>query len=182
MRVGPLWWNWCPYKKRKSWGLSDVLAMWGHSEKAASYLQARKWVLTGHGTCWHSILNFPGSRTGRNVFVVKATKSVVFCYSRLSWLGHYAFVYSDYFICVALCVPHFFVFVFNLFFYWSIVDLQCCVNFCYTEMWFSYIYICIYICIYVYIYIYIYIHTHIYIYILFFKYSFPLWFIIGYWI
>ena len=26
------------------------------------------------------------------------------------------------------------------FLYWSIVDLQCCVNFCYTAKWFSYTY------------------------------------------
>ena len=39
--------------------------------------------------------------------------------------------------------------------YWSIVDLQCCINFCCTAKWLS--------C------------TYIYIYILF-SYSFPLWF------
>ena len=42
-------------------------------------------------------------------------------------------------------------------FYWCIVDLQCCVNFYCTEKWPSYTY------------------THS------FSYSFPLWFIIGYW-
>ena len=42
----------------------------------------------------------------------------------------------------------------------SIVDLQCCVNFCYTEKWFSYI------CIYTF----------------FFFYSLALWFITEYWI
>ena len=31
-------------------------------------------------------------------------------------------------------------------FYWSIVDLQCCVNFCYIAKWSSYIYIYVYIC------------------------------------
>ena len=42
----------------------------------------------------------------------------------------------------------------------SIVDLECCVNSCCTVKWFSYTYISIYS----------------------FKYSFPLWFVIGYWI
>ena len=28
-------------------------------------------------------------------------------------------------------------------FYWSIVDLKCCVNFCYTAKWFSYICVCV---------------------------------------
>ena len=37
------------------------------------------------------------------------------------------------------CLPVFF-FFFNLF-YWSIVDLQCCVNSCCTAKWFSYTYI-----------------------------------------
>ena len=35
------------------------------------------------------------------------------------------------------CVRNFF---FNVF-YWSIVDLQCCVSFCYVAKWFSYAYI-----------------------------------------
>ena len=34
---------------------------------------------------------------------------------------------------------------FYFLFYWSIVHLQCCVNFYYTSKWFSYTYICIYI-------------------------------------
>ena len=34
-------------------------------------------------------------------------------------------------------LQYFFVFFLN----WSIVDLQCCVNFCYTEKWFRYTYI-----------------------------------------
>ena len=48
--------------------------------------------------------------------------------------------------------------LFKKLFYWNIVDLQCA-NFCCTAKWFSYMYI----------------------YILF-SYSFPLWFIAGYWI
>ena len=47
-----------------------------------------------------------------------------------------------------------------IFFNSSIIDWQCCVNFCCTAKWFGY--------------------THIYI--LFLIYSFPLWFIIGFWI
>ena len=31
------------------------------------------------------------------------------------------------------------------FFYWNIVHLQCCVNFCYTAKWLFYQYICVYI-------------------------------------
>ena len=49
--------------------------------------------------------------------------------------------------------------------YWSIVDLQCCVNFFCTAKWLSFIYI--------YIYIYIYTRTHINVYIYSFSYSFP---------
>ena len=51
-------------------------------------------------------------------------------------------------------------FLINIF-NWSIVDLQCHINFCYTAKWSSYT------------------HTHIYN-TLFFKYSFPLWFSIGF--
>ena len=72
----------------------------------------------------------------------------------------------------------------NLFIYlfiWSIVDLQCCIIYCYTTKWLSvhvcvniYVYICI-ICIYVYMYTYVYIyiciyiftHTHTFFYFLF---------------
>ena len=56
-------------------------------------------------------------------------------------------------------------------FYWSIVDLQCCVNFyckAVTQL---------YICVCIYIYIYIYTHTHIFFFIFF-----PLCYITGYWI
>ena len=50
----------------------------------------------------------------------------------------------------------FVLFLFYLFFNWSLVDLQCCVNFCCTAKWFSYLYIYIYIYTYIYIYMYIY--------------------------
>ena len=49
--------------------------------------------------------------------------------------------------------------VFCFFFYWSIVDLQCCANLCCTAKWLSYM------------------HRDI-----LFLYSFPLCFITGYWI
>ena len=52
-------------------------------------------------------------------------------------------------------------------FYWSRVDLQYCINFWYIATWFCYIHMYIYfLC----------------IYIQSFLYSFPLWFIMGYWI
>ena len=61
------------------------------------------------------------------------------------------------------------------FFYWSVVDLQCCINLCYAAKWLhAYMYICIYVYRHISIYIYIYIYS--------FSYYFPLWFIIGYWI
>ena len=51
------------------------------------------------------------------------------------------------------------IYLFSLFFYWRIVDLHCCANFCCSAKWLSY--------------------THIYI---LFSYSFPLWSIPGIWI
>ena len=44
-------------------------------------------------------------------------------------------------------------FIFLNLFYWSIVDLQCCVSFCYTAEWFSYAYIYIYTYIYIFFFI-----------------------------
>ena len=52
---------------------------------------------------------------------------------------------------------HTLLFFFMYFFYWSLVDLQCCVNFCQTAEWLSFAHTCILFC------------------------YFPLWFILGYW-
>ena len=49
-------------------------------------------------------------------------------------------------------------FLIFFFFYWSMVGLQCCVSYCCTAEWLSYV---------------LYIHS--------FSHSFPLWFITGYW-
>ena len=57
------------------------------------------------------------------------------------------------------CYHHDLFLFFSNLFYSNIADLQC-VNFCCTAKWFSYTYVCI--------------HS--------FSYSFPLWFIIGYWL
>ena len=51
----------------------------------------------------------------------------------------------------------------KFFFYWHIVDLQYCVNFCCTAMWFSYIYM--------YIYTHTYTHTHTYMYVCMYVYT-----------
>ena len=49
-----------------------------------------------------------------------------------------------------------------LLFYWSIIDLQCCLSFWHTAKWLSYTYL----------------HAYTYS----FSFSFPLWFITGFWI
>ena len=64
-------------------------------------------------------------------------------------------------------------FYFNLFLNWSIVDSQCCDNFCSAAYWLSYMY--------KYIYIYMCMCVCVYIYIYSFSYSFPLWFILRNW-
>ena len=64
----------------------------------------------------------------------------------------------------------------NLFKNWSIVDLQCCVNFCCIASWLSYIYIYMLIHIYVtqfYIYIYTYIYMSLCIYICIYNFPHP---------
>jgi len=60
-------------------------------------------------------------------------------------------------VCVYGQISPFKIFLLKKFFYWHIVDLQYCVNFCCTAMWFSYICICNWI------YMYVYTHTYIYI-------------------
>ena len=52
-----------------------------------------------------------------------------------SWNSNICFASSGYNLCDNK------EFYFILFFNWSIVDLQCCVNFCHTAKWFSYAYI-----------------------------------------
>ena len=43
--------------------------------------------------------------------------------------------------CISIKFPDFDSYTFVIIFYWSIVDLQCCLNYCYTENWFSHTYI-----------------------------------------
>ena len=58
-----------------------------------------------------------------------------------SWAGIYTFSLYSF---TSKCK-----YIFILF-YWSVIDLQCCVNYWCTEKWFSYSYICVYIYIYTY--------------------------------
>ena len=50
----------------------------------------------------------------------------------------------------------------TIYFYWNIVNLQCCVNFYHTAKWFSYMYVCVCVSIYIYIHIYIFFSIIIY--------------------
>ena len=67
------------------------------------------------------------------------------------------FFYNSVYVWLGFYFQHYYFFK-KFLFYWSIVDLQCCINFYCKAKWFGYTYI----------------HS--------FSYSFPSWFITGYWI
>ena len=50
----------------------------------------------------------------------------------------------------------------SILFYWSIVDLQCCVSFWYTAKWFSYMCVCVCVCMCVYKYFFIFFSIMVY--------------------
>ena len=57
---------------------------------------------------------------------------------------------STYYVPELFMLMYYRPYLFKNLFYWSIVDLQCCVNFCCASQWFRYIYIHI-VCIYIFI-------------------------------
>ena len=109
-----------------------------------------KWVWVGSGS-WQwtgrpGVLQSMGLQRVRHDWVTELNWSEISGFSLLVWRGLRREVQTG-------KETRFFCSVF----YWSTVDLQCCVKFWCTAEWFSYTYI-------------------------FFSYSFPWWFIPGYWI
>ena len=100
---------------------------------------------------------WPGRFWGVRYFVkCPSTRIPLMISSRVVW--HFTEVKCHFTSMGIAIIMTYFCFFSNLF-YSNIADLQC-VNFCCSAKWFSYTYVCI--------------HS--------FSYSFPLWFIIGYWL
>lgn len=65
MRVGPLWWDWCPYKKRKR-DVSSHCLYHMRTQQEGSHLLARKRALTRNQICQPLNLALSASRNVRN--------------------------------------------------------------------------------------------------------------------